>query len=907
MKILFSPFFSSDSYALSSQQPILFDVAISGETELLSTLELFLGIHIPKADKLKREIEYYKAVKAVICQKTVSAFKQSFTIDPLGTSRCFLKWRDALSLCGWNKKIGFTSERLSLLCEIDQLFDIPGYGDRWQTIIQKLENCHLDNQLKEISVLYPASVLSPHLSTIFELLQKQGVSITYKDYIPELSPGSTNLERIRYAFLSDTTEPIQINQSDNSSFRILEFETDTQANEWIATQPREKWDVLINRNNKAFDDTQYLMGNQSSGSSTSDSHTQVIQLFKLAVGLFEYPLNINNLLAWLNTSENPIPKYARTSLARIVAAKGGLGNEEWISQIEKLTLLTDEEKRLTHSEKNLIEERKKYNKYCIDTFIPEISETINKEDVLDFLAEFKKWGQKRIHATRELSTFEQEIKSAEFAELIAMTDALIQLITNEDIISFETLSIWTAKIYNPISMPYTEPEKGSRFIVHSPAGIATRMKSCLWMDFYDYLNPDSDINFLRNDEKEELINNGCKIQETEQLNRFHYLGQIQPFIYTTESLTVITVEKNRLSPAQKHPLLLRLKATMDADQFKHLIHHAEIDSDKTIEVIEEKKQAPPLYCNFTKTEYVSMPETTSYTGLSQLIQNPVDFVLERILKFNEASISVLNSLETTKGNVAHALIEFFLMRSKDGFETKIDPKEFEKVYFDLLQKHGALLLQRENTIQQMQFKHELSSALEALTDILHQNRLHVVDCEQKFEQKLFDQADSPIIIGYIDLKVQNETGEFLIIDMKWTGFKSNQRRLKQNKALQLAIYKHFSIQNNENVTGVGYFVMPVNRLYTTFDGLQGSNISIITPDNEKELMPECINAYKYRVDEITKAGRIEIAEGMELAEIDYFKDTADKDLYPLESDYDNIDIKKVNPYSPYKLFKNELV
>lgn len=906
MKIIFSPFFSSNTFVLNNDQTILFSTAVCGETELLSYLELFLGLHTPKTEKLSREIEYYKACKKVIQTKGSSIFSSSFTTDELGTADNLLKWRDALSFCGWNKNMKCESKRLAILSEIDQLFELPGYGDRWQIVLRKLSDTNIANNLDEISITLPGEVLPPHLTQVFDLLEKQQIRIFYKSYKSELSGTSeSNLDRIRKALLTDQTGKIQLKSDNDSSLRILEFETSMQACEWVATQNSKTWDVYINRENKTFDDVQYLLGAHSSGSQTRDSHTQIMQLFKLATGLFEYPVNINNLLGWLNANENPIPKSTRFSLARVIASEGGLGNQTWTGQINTLTQLTDEERKLSSSEQAGILQRKEYNRFCIDTFMPRISGKIEKDMIVNFFNELKKWCYKRIHTTDQTTSFEKEIRSAQFTELIAMIDALTELIENEETISYDKLAVWATKIYTPVSSPYTEAKKDSRFIINAPADIATSVDSCLWMDFYDYQNPGSGTNFLRTDEILELQKNGCYFWNSEKQNRYNYLAQIHPFICTKKQLTLISVEKNGLDNASRHPLYLRLKATLEEATFHQLLHKVSLDKDYTIQIPKENAKALPVYCEFKNTHYISMPQTTSYTALSELIQNPCDFVFERILKFNEASINVLNSLETTKGNVAHALIEYFLLRSRNG--NTIDTSSFDPVYSDLLQKHGALLLQRENILQQMQFKHELYAAITTLINILHSNELRVTDCEQKFQNQLSDQPDSPVMIGYIDLKVCNPRNEYFIIDMKWTGFKSNQRRLKQNKALQLAIYEHFSHLNNENILGAGYFVMPVNRLYTTHTGFKGENISVITPDNENALIPQCINSYNYRVAEITESGKIEIAEGMNLSEIEYFNDTSRNNLYPLEPEYNAESLKKTNAYSAYKLFKNELL
>ena len=90
--------------------------------------------------------------------------------------------------------------------------------------------------------------------------------------------------------------------------------------------------------------------------------------------------------------------------------------------------------------------------------------------------------------------------------------------------------------------------------------------------------------------------------------------------------------------------------------------------------------------------------------------------------------------------------------------------------------------------------------------------------------------------------------------------------------------------------------MPKNKFYTTDINLKGSNVEIVSPDNNDDILKQCINGYIYRINEL-KNGVIELGELGLLDDLNYHKDSGDMDLYPLQEDYNNNDLKSGNIYS----------
>ena len=65
------------------------------------------------------------------------------------------------------------------------------------------------------------------------------------------------------------------------------------------------------------------------GANIEEANPLTLQLFKLAMSLFSRPLNINDVLSYLQLPVGPVPRKLRSALAYILATNGGFGEIDW--------------------------------------------------------------------------------------------------------------------------------------------------------------------------------------------------------------------------------------------------------------------------------------------------------------------------------------------------------------------------------------------------------------------------------------------------------------------------------------------------------------------------------------------------------------------------------------------------
>ena len=216
----------------------------------------------------------------------------------------------------------------------------------------------------------------------------------------------------------------------------------------------------------------------------------------------------------------------------------------------------------------------------------------------------------------------------------------------------------------------------------------------------------------------------------------------------------------------------------------------------------------------------------------------------------------------------------------------------------LAEAHGAILLLEENDLEFKRFKSLLEHSVNALLDIIEQNNLTIVGAEQYYE------VEMPIIgkmNARIDYVLTNEEGNYLIFDFKWSEGKTYKTKIEQDDALQLAVYRavlNKYLQNAEpdhKVVFTGYYVLPKHTLYTVCDNLKSENIEVVTAavETPKDLMALATHSYTYRMNQL-REGLIEEGEGMEMADLQYEKDTISQQLYPLKHAYNQEKLKEVS-------------
>lgn len=890
MNIIFSPFYDGEKYIDYSQTPII-DKMYVGPLALLSELELRAGLTCSQLPEIERQAIYLLALKQYITRNPDSMFAPSFKVDDFGVAAELLRWRDELVKAGWNMKPTGISEKLDTIAAVEESFDCIGESDRWARVVARTETGNMLPAGWEIEVQIRKDLLQPVFSTIFDNLERQGVKVSYTEMFSCATEG-TNLQKIQDG-LTDQEREMDITAPDGS-LRIIKFRRLCDAYEWAAQQDCDAENtVIINEDRKAFNNILFSHGKARSASIIKNSNPQIVQLFKLGLSLFIKPLNVYNLLSYLQVQVNPLPSDLRFQLTDIIIGTGGLG-QKWNDAIDNY--------EFKDADGNVDKAKKEKRLVFIDMVSAANDGCVKVIDLRKYVSAMHAWSTGRLNMDSLIDTGIRE----QLASINTFCETLLILVNNTsaETVSYEQLKSWILSIYRPSNYTHEDAQQSSVIVVESPASVVDSPKKLLWLDCYGRDAENYPFDFLNNTEVRYLRGKGVRLWDKDIQNRSALWTVKNSLRKVYGSLDIIMPVENNGKKLPIHPIIIELQERL-RDKFDLLVVE---ESDLPMQI--EQNPITPL--PEPKTEYrfdnlnVRSRDKESYSSLEKLILSPFDYTLEYFARLRDKGVRPIQDLERTKGNVAHKIIETLVEDSGTDITKFIELRqnEFDERFRRAVEQVGIILMLDENRIEQEKFKFRMRNSLATLSAIMMGNDLRIVGCE------VLETADfegMPTIETRMDLLLSNNVGEYVIFDMKWSSSNYYRNKLVENKSMQLEVYQAVMEKSHpdKKVAATGYFMLPKGVLVTAGSFRNTTHITKVTPNNTANVFCQVRNSYIYRYDQL-REGVVEEAEAMELDRITYYNDTSDRGLYPLDAEYGADDIKAVNKFSSYGTLKGHL-
>jgi len=919
MKVLFSPEYRGHVFlGVNEENALLMDVMVCDATALIGMLELRLGIHVEDHPGHYRTVKYFEAMTDYMKKNPQNILSASFKLSSLGTAEQALRWRDSLVLDKWQGKEVADMERLNVLAGIEKQFDCPGMADRLKDILIYINKEKADC-FKGIEVELPCAkdLLHPAVVELLEAMQEHGAKLTVKP--TKEGKAKSNLDKVATMLQSTSKEKIKLDETDHS-FLIYQFYDENAANEYLALKGDEiKADVWINNSNKAMDNWMRMMGKPTMGSTMAESMPQLLQLFVSGIDMMKEPLNIQSLISWLYAPIQPFGTYFGGFLAEAIISEGGYRNEackelvdNYISGNKPFCFESYDDEELT--EKEIAKRHQKESderKQLVKTYLPafeaaEESKSIDAMRLRQYLNSLSAWARNRAHYLREKPNNEGWCSQLE--SLAQMCDTFVLLIDSsgiKDQIDIKQVDSWVSTLYKGESFLQYAAQVGSRELIDSPAKMATRSKRTVWMNFVGGEDKHLDCSFLYPTEKN-AVKDCLTIWDENKEATLNQMLQQLPFVMTDEQLILVMPEHVGGEIPAKHPILVRLESQVE--NLQDFIETPNLLDEKTESVKPIRNNNTERLLHFDHADRIKWPSHLSYSSLSTLVEYPLDFMMERILKIGSTGPSCIADLKTTKGNVAHAVIEHLFAPRDEKRCSKADEiakrieEEFDEQVRKQIEACGAILYLPENRLDAELLKEQLRRCLDVLLQIIRENNLVVTGCEHQVNKDmgLLQNDKNWDMIGFIDMTLEDENHHPVVFDFKWTTSKSYHRDLlTANRSVQLELYRDMlGTEKRDAVERTAYFLMPEAHLYSK-EHFEGLNCTQITPENSDNIVEQLKQSFFYRKNQLM-AGNVEIAEGFELGTIDYYNDTEANNLFPLKNEAGT---EAANIFSNYTLFK----
>ena len=890
MKIFFFPSYSG--YVYRDLSSISFNETVQGIGGLLNILELHGGRKREEKSYLERVFSYKKAIDRYL-STTDAVFKESFDLDPFGTSESLLSWRDNLVSYGWKKD---EKEQPSCLFKdlkaIERFFSLDSIWERIESVREDVDNGLMLPENLEIVVPFSIGSFHPLIISLLHSLEKRGVTISVSDKC--IRNEETDLGRVT-SFISGERNDLEI--KNDGSFNILSFPSNEDAYRYLVTEERR--DSVYIESHPDILDNWLKSENKPAVGSTVSGMTEIAGLPILGLRLFKNPLNPEYLLSWLTTPSSPIPYTLGSDLSNAVVSTGGFFNSRCQGIIDEylakdLSALKDEKER---------EATLSYRKRIVDSFLPKKeyyldNDCVRKEDITSFIDALISYSLSKqeksgfLYISNELQIilsylFDDEREWVPYIEI----EGLISLLSR------------------PLSFAEYERERGSLSVVSSPFSFVSFPDSIIWNGLDEISNTVLSSSFLRPIEKE-FVSSLPYFWKEESEMEYQTKSTLIPFRYAKKKMDVVLVsDTESMEDSLHNPFLIRIFQKLKEEEFLRIVKKPCISRDKTekADVFSNNLPENDAYVTFSACHKIKWPDHESYSSLENLIFHPLDYFMSNILGLNPVGVAEMNKLSSTMGTVAHRVIEVIFSKKKDvigsgtpEYIENILNERIDVIIEDVIKEKGAILLIDENKNQTLTFKNELKMCLKKLLEVIKDNNLVVYATENRFSGVDVSLYDDTPINGSIDMVLENRDGDLYIFDFKWSSsFSYYRNRISDNLSIQLELYRTaLEKETNKKVVVVSYVLLPSLSIFTSSD-LKGRRGTIsISPERDKPLLDEIKNSFAFRKNEIS-SGRIEIGDGKSQSLLDYAKNQNDMVPLPLDEEGN----KKGNRFSDYECFK----
>lgn len=838
MTIIYSPEFNSTSYInLEQRQGQLLGLKVCGSTELLSELELRAGIVAMEQSEPERLVAFHESLSKNV-KGTI--FEESFKTDEVGVARQLMEWTDNLLMAGWSPNTTVDSEKLNALAKIARGVVGKHIAQRWQDITTNLKH-HTIFQKDDVIEVHTVELIPAVIKSTLDQLANQA-----------------------------TVNYVTIEGKMPTDFRVYQFKTRDKAYQWYLSQPDaiSHIDVTISSNNCILNDMAIAMGRPTVNSKSQNSNPQLLQLFKLGMSLFARPLNVYNLLSYLQVPGNPLGGVSY-KLARVLADEGGI-NEKWQQTIDEYDF-TDENGKDKRNDKLAFIEMLNKN-YTADKILV--------SDVRKYTINVAHWCDQLMYS-KNIDDEKKEILVA----LASFFRSLHSIVPEDGYISSDDLKAYVDGIYRPQSFTHMKAQKDSPDAISSITQLVDQAECACWLGCVGSSIPAYPFEFLNNAEYSLLLQSGVTIPTRSGFYTKHH-QILMDSLKKVARLILVTWDFDGNTRQEEHPLITELKHKYKEVWGQHIV----VNEKPKLKFIKDTiKELNPMESYRLSDKLTSLKrDTESFSSISTLIQYPFDYTMDYLLKLNEPKVGQLPDLDITKGLVAHLFVEMLYNKYGEDMAIvykKMDQASIFQLMDEAIQQKGAILLLPEYKIVQQQFKATLHESVSVLTSIIQDLNLTPIGSEVEVNVD-FERIGA--FNGSIDMVLKDANNKLVIFDFKWSESKGFQTKLEENKSMQLELYKQAAKKHYDtDVAGVAYYLFPKMTLFTASfpESAHVRKVKVKTEVGERNLYAEIQNAYDYRRKSLN-GGFVEESELENIEDLDYTKASSPATpLYPLDVAY----------------------
>ena len=763
----------------------------AGPGRMTGILETFLGLPPIRESSIIRILQYESVLRTVDNGKKF--FSESFCIDPRGVAMQILSLRDEV-LMNARPDLSLTSlagssERLSVLAKIEAAAtDVsPGYPDRLRLVLSELKRRKITVPITNVSLTEPAETWPALWRAIFTELTAQGCVF---DEYEMSSPSCTgDLLAAKQAFCHGAKRKMPAKA--DGSLLLIE-----------ANNPLEEADItaLLSRELSKNDEPVVIVAGEETdvlhsafaridapapGGSLSSFGLDALQILPLRCALAWRPADPRVLQQYLSLSVSPIARRLRRKLLEIVSRTGSIGGTEWTGIVAEHLDSTEPEKR---------EDTKARIDQWLHIAYVKADASMDVKALDTLCGVFTDWAQKRAFVD---DTVDRGLVVA-MEQARAMRDAC--RIIGKSGLGRQELKALLRDITTTLPTVDTlTREKGSVRAVDSPGAILALADSVIWWNAGERSLESLPRRFWTRAEEAELAKLGVTLpdaatsltrQRAEWGRAISSAAKRLIFVYSR-------AHGDERQPDEVHPIWHELAAAFDTDDVARLVIPAsEALHGKPLSFIKKNvtahvtASAPGEFPAFhpewkIKPALLKDREKHSASSISQLTACTIAYVCGYLGKLRPSDTLTVSEGSQLNGNIAHDIIEQFLLTCTPWPEKKTIAKKVRSIFRDYIEQQGAILNMSGMDKERADLESHIVRACEQLVACLSAGGYEVSGIEEEHEANT---ALGPMK-GFCDLVVKKPgSSKRAVIDLKWSSRDRHYEELSNGTAIQLAVY-----------------------------------------------------------------------------------------------------------------------
>jgi ATP-dependent helicase/nuclease subunit B len=816
-----------------------------GRTALLDNLELRLGLPAPLGSHAIR-LQQWSRHLADVTKRGPRFYSKSYEVDPVGTARTLLDWRDSLVDAGWNgDPIPGGGSRLETFVELEREGPVlAGKADRLMRVELELSALRA-RPWEELALAEPAAAWPWRWQRVFSLLEQRGTTIRTARPNFEAVSADSDLGRLQ-ASIRGATVPRGF-QGDGTLV-VLTGESSWELAQAAASILRQ-WDdgssaVVRSGESLALDAAITAQGLASQGVDSQSAWRPALQLLPLAVELTYTPHDPYRVLELVTLPLGPFAGWVGLQLARAVSSAPGIGGRAWQEAKRSITASFEQQAQrdIEQGADPTIAAMKANSR------LQRISDWLEApgydalqgaphSTLLEVSARVADWLQKRLaqsamadQAGTEQSLHDVAILGAAFAQAQSFHKALSHDARDRlDLVSVRQLMQEVSS--GRVALPLAIEQAGRMDVVDSPAALRCSRNLVVWWHCVGGTQAAAVVNPWRLQERDSLRAAGIGLPDESALLAAEVEGWRGVVLAARQRLVLAVPATARGQRLEPHPIWDELAARVDAKSPD--VARVTLSADDIIARSNVLSKQLPSIATVPlglltlpqaraawnlDAALVGVPDRYTATSVEDLLGCPLRWLFRNRAGLGGRWAVSIPSGPLLNGRLGHRLIEELHVLNAVG-----DPERagaaFTQVLERLLLEEAAVLLRPGMTFELSQLRQQLGAAVLRLADLLAQNGLAVIGVESEASADWGGRK----LEGRIDLLLADREGREVVFDLKW-GRSSYLKKLEAGLALQLAVYAGArQIERAATALPAGaYFALSKGQLLTTERGPFGS-------------------------------------------------------------------------------------